>query len=225
MVKTINQIMNTIDEPKSEFSAAELQELKHCETTIRTGIKHFLSVGEALLTIREKQLYRAKIKKGKGNAVEVYETFTDYCFKEWRITRQYANRLIAAFQTETVVSAAVGEPVFDSVNSATEFRRLGNDAQEKCVQDIKSGVDPKTALNNAKQEPSDHLKAKGYVVKLSEICRSTSNEDLIAKELEPLVLWYQEYMQRQEKRQAALNDEFDMGTGTQEQKVESSLTE
>jgi len=47
----------------------------------------FLAVGKALLTIRDRGLYR-----------EGYKTFKDYCNQKWQMGRQYADRLIAGSQ-------------------------------------------------------------------------------------------------------------------------------
>ena len=46
-----------------------------------------MAVGKALLTIRDRGLYR-----------EGYKTFSDYCNVKWQMGRAYANRLIAGSQ-------------------------------------------------------------------------------------------------------------------------------
>ena len=67
------------------LSPVERDTLTACELTIRTGLKIFYEVGEALLTIRDARLYRAD-----------FATFEDYCRERWRIDRTYAHRLIDA---------------------------------------------------------------------------------------------------------------------------------
>lgn len=65
------------------LSAAELTELASCELVIEHGLKVFHAVGLALLTIREKRLYRAQ-----------HATFEEYCQSKWGFTDNYALRLM-----------------------------------------------------------------------------------------------------------------------------------
>lgn len=65
------------------LSAAEVAELVSCETVIEHGLKVFQAVGLALLTIREKRLYRAS-----------FGTFEDYCQAKWGFTDEHARRLM-----------------------------------------------------------------------------------------------------------------------------------
>lgn len=65
------------------LSAAELAELASCETVIEHGLKVFQAVGLALITIREKRLYRAD-----------FTTFEAYCAARWGFTDNYALRLM-----------------------------------------------------------------------------------------------------------------------------------
>lgn len=65
------------------LSAAELTELASCETVIEHGLKIFQAVGVALITIREKRLYRADFK-----------TFEAYCATKWGFTDRRARYLM-----------------------------------------------------------------------------------------------------------------------------------
>lgn len=65
----------------------EHNELERCEVIIRQGLETFIEVGQALLTIRDKRLYRLESA-----------TFEDYCHKKWNMARNYANKMIAAAQ-------------------------------------------------------------------------------------------------------------------------------
>jgi hypothetical protein len=69
----------------------ESHELERCEVVIKQGLQTFIEVGQALMTIKEKQLYRINFK-----------TFEDYCIEKWAITKTQANRLIQA--SETIIS-------------------------------------------------------------------------------------------------------------------------
>jgi len=69
----------------------ESHELERCEVVIKQGLQTFIEVGQALMTIKEKRLYRINFK-----------TFEDYCIEKWAITKTQANRLIQA--SETIIS-------------------------------------------------------------------------------------------------------------------------
>jgi len=63
----------------------ETNELERCEVVIKQGLQTFIEVGQALMTIREKRLYRIGFK-----------TFEDYCVERWSMDKRHANRLIQA---------------------------------------------------------------------------------------------------------------------------------
>lgn len=66
----------------------ESHELERCEVVIKQGLQTFIEVGQALMTIREKRLYRIGFK-----------TFEDYCVERWSMDKRHANRLIQASET------------------------------------------------------------------------------------------------------------------------------
>ena len=68
----------------------ESHELERCEVVIKQGLQTFIEVGQALMTIREKRLYRIGFK-----------TFEDYCTGKWGMVQQSATRLIRAYETVT----------------------------------------------------------------------------------------------------------------------------
>ena len=63
----------------------ESHELERCEVVIKQGLQTFIEVGQALMTIREKRLYRIGFK-----------TFEDYCVGRWSFGRNYVNKIIEA---------------------------------------------------------------------------------------------------------------------------------
>jgi hypothetical protein len=63
----------------------ESHELERCEVVIKQGLNTFIEVGQALMTIREKRLYRI-----------VFKTFEDYCIERWAISKPRAYQLIDA---------------------------------------------------------------------------------------------------------------------------------
>lgn len=81
------------------LAPTEAQTLAACEHTIEAGLKTFVAVGEALLTIRDQRLYRAE-----------YGTFEDYCGERWGMGGDYARKMIRAaevvgnLQADTIVS-------------------------------------------------------------------------------------------------------------------------
>ena len=66
-------------------STEERDELSQHEGVIERGLKTFVDVGNALLAIRDKRLYRQE-----------HGTFDDYCRERWNMERNYANKLILA---------------------------------------------------------------------------------------------------------------------------------
>jgi hypothetical protein len=67
------------------LSDIERQELECCEKVIASGLQVFFQFGRALLTIKNRRLYRTD-----------YATFENYCRIRWNISRFYAYRLIGA---------------------------------------------------------------------------------------------------------------------------------
>lgn len=77
----------------------ERSRLYQLEETIRQGLNTFVDVGNALLEIRDKRLYRQE-----------YSTFEEYCQTVWSMSRDYAKKLIrsadviANLENNTIVS-------------------------------------------------------------------------------------------------------------------------
>ena len=65
----------------------ERAELGTLEGIISREMKSFMDVGNALLTIRDRQLYR-----------EQFRNFKAYCTERWGMSKNYANRLISGCQ-------------------------------------------------------------------------------------------------------------------------------
>lgn len=69
------------------LSVAEQNELERCEVVIQQGLETFIDVGTALMTIRDKRLYRAE-----------FGTFEDYCRERWGMVASRARQMIGAAQ-------------------------------------------------------------------------------------------------------------------------------
>ncbi len=91
-----------------QLSLTEQTELQQYEATIERGLKTFVDVGNALLAIRDGRLYRQE-----------YGTFEEYCRERWGMTRQNANRLIAASETVLVL-----EPIGSKPENESQIRPL-----------------------------------------------------------------------------------------------------
>jgi len=74
----------------------ERSRLFQLEETIRQGLNTFVDVGNALLEIRDKRLYRQE-----------YSTFEDYCREQWGMSRPRAYQLIDAASVVTNLSTIV----------------------------------------------------------------------------------------------------------------------
>ncbi|MFB9991334.1 hypothetical protein ACFFLM_04990 [Deinococcus oregonensis] len=66
----------------------ERADLAQLESVVRQGWQGFVTVGEALLSIWDRRLYR-----------EAHETFGDYCEQVWGWSRQRAQHLMDAAET------------------------------------------------------------------------------------------------------------------------------
>ena len=85
--------MTTARDLTPVLTPEERQELHDLEGRIRRDWQAFLNVGEALITIRDKRLYR-----------ERHQTFDEYCDKVWHFTRQRAYQLMTAHEIAGNVS-------------------------------------------------------------------------------------------------------------------------
>ena len=77
----------------------ERSRLFQLEETIRQGLNTFVDVGNALLEIRDKRLYRQE-----------YSTFEDYCREQWNMKQSQAYRLMdSAKVLDNLQSSPIGE--------------------------------------------------------------------------------------------------------------------
>jgi phage N-6-adenine-methyltransferase len=70
----------------------ESRRLSELEDVIRSGMRTFVQVGEALMEIREDRLYR-----------EDFPTFEDYCQERWGFTARRALQMVSAAAIGTIV--------------------------------------------------------------------------------------------------------------------------
>lgn len=99
----------------------ESHELERCEVVIKQGLQTFIEVGQALMTIREKRLYRIGFK-----------TFEDYCVGRWGMVQQSATRLIRAYETVTnLQSEPIGSVLPKSENQVRPLTSLEPEIQKE----------------------------------------------------------------------------------------------
>jgi hypothetical protein len=78
---------------KSPITLAESQERISCESVVRKGQQTFIEVGDALLTLRDKRLYRND-----------YANFEDYCRKEFGWSASRSRQLVSSAQVAKSVT-------------------------------------------------------------------------------------------------------------------------
>ena len=90
------------------------------EGIIERSGKSFITVGNALLTIRDQELYR-----------EQFRNFKDYCADRWGIGRAHAARLITGSKVatnlltrENFTNGAKMSPIGDNFNTLVKSSRL-----------------------------------------------------------------------------------------------------
>lgn len=128
-----------------------LPTLRELEAIVEGGLKTFVEVGEALLAIRDRRLYRE----------QGFDTFEVYCRERWQWGRHYVNRQIAA--AEVVRNL---EPIGTRPQNEAQARELVplpvEDRQQvwnRAVEDA-NGKQP-TAINLAALV-RERMRLKGY---------------------------------------------------------------
>jgi hypothetical protein len=84
--------MNDLTRTQQDL-AKDVRSLDELEGVIERGQQTFMEVGEALLTIKERRLYR---EAG-------FDTFDAYCQKRWGFGKRRANQVLAAAEVGTMV--------------------------------------------------------------------------------------------------------------------------
>jgi hypothetical protein len=104
----------------------ESHELERCEVVIKQGLQTFIEVGQALMTIKEKRLYRISFK-----------TFEDYCTHKWGMVQQSATRLIRAYETVTnLQSEPMGSLLPESERQVRPLTSLEPEIQKEVWKEV-----------------------------------------------------------------------------------------
>ena len=141
------------------LNVSERNELERCEVVIKQGLKTFVEVGQALMLIRDKRLYRSE-----------FGTFEAYCNNKWQLTRRYVNNMVAAskvvsnIEMTTIVSKPQNEsqarpltklePELQAEAWQQVVEQHGEKVTQKKVQEVvKEFVPVNEELKQAKKEP------------------------------------------------------------------------
>lgn len=140
------------------LTALEQNELERCEVVIKQGLETFIEVGQALLTIREKRLYRLE-----------FGTFEDYCRDRWGMEKSQTYRLIDAAKVIDNISP-IGELLPKTESQARPLTQLQPEAQREAwrevVQQSEATSQPITAakvqdvVNTFKQAKQEYREAR-----------------------------------------------------------------
>jgi hypothetical protein len=99
------------------LTVREKADLEQCEQVLKRGLATFFEVGDALLTIRERRLYRS-----------THETFETYCHDRWNIGRSYAWRLIGAAERISLLPPGQNLPMPGNEFQVRPFLKLEPEA-------------------------------------------------------------------------------------------------
>lgn len=112
------------------LSRQEQQELAALESTIQRNLSSFYEMGIALMTIRDKRLYR-----------DGFDTFEHYCREKWQFARAQAYRLIDSAKVIENLSPIGDKPATESqVRPLTKLEpEQQKEVWEKAVQTAPEG--------------------------------------------------------------------------------------
>lgn len=106
------------------LSRQELLELLRHEKTIARGLDTFQEVGDALLAVRDGQLYRGK-----------YGSFEEYLAQRWKLGARYGRNLMSAARTGRLLAdARKDQPELPMPTSESQLRPLSGLPEEKRVE-------------------------------------------------------------------------------------------
>lgn len=114
------------------LNVLENKSLRRLERTIESGLQSFVTVGKALVEIRDSRLYR-----------ESHKSFEAYCAERWNIKRQRAYELIEASGVAERVSQISDTQPKES--HAAELAALPEEQQAEAWQEVVETTDEPTA--------------------------------------------------------------------------------
>lgn len=153
---------------KTPLTEPERLCLRDLERTIEGGLNTFYRVGEALIYIKSKRLYR-----------QDHPTFEAYCASRWYMSRAYAYRLIDASTTQTQLRLSPIGDIPLPQNEAQSRKLSGLNADQKVKAMVlakeKAGAEPITST--IIEEAADEVVKRVRTAKPKSSKRPTVNND------------------------------------------------
>jgi hypothetical protein len=105
------------------LTVEEKRTLKQCENVIETGVRTFVEIGNALVEIRDKRLYK-----------ETHSDFRVYCKDRWGFEKSRAYQLIGAAKVSENVHHGGQTP--DNERQTRELAKLPNNQQAEAWNEV-----------------------------------------------------------------------------------------
>ena len=149
----------------------ERNELERCEVVIKQGLETFVEVGQALMLIREKKLYRVE-----------YGTFKDYCEEKWGFKERRVYELMNSSKViDNLENCAIAQVLPQNESQARPLTKLEpelqaeawqktveqhgeNITQKKVEEVVKEFVPINNELKQAKKEPMFAARTKEEIL-------------------------------------------------------------
>lgn len=185
---------------KQELAPQEKNRLQELEGTIKTNLKAFYEVGNALAEIRDSRLYR-----------ETHKTFEDYCRDRWDIARRTAYQMIESYDVvENVRHGAHKLPVNE--RQARPLTKLEPEQQvEAWQQAVETAPDGKVTAKHVKKVVNQitgevkQEKQKGGETNENEVTETISEGEVAMKFARMAVMQLEEIRYSHHDREEAFN--------------------
>jgi 3-methyladenine DNA glycosylase Tag len=174
------------EEKARALTREEMENLIECEEIIQDGFQTFLKVGNALLIVRDRRLYR-----------EGFFTFEDYCRDRWGMSKTHANRMISA--AEVVNDLAPMGAIPDNERQARPLTKLDSaeERQEAWQEAVETAPEGKVTAAHVQavvekrtepEKPVEKLSESGFdamsveATALRALCQTSPRWDVLRKE-------------------------------------------
>ncbi len=148
-----------VDRIAATLDGSQESSLQDLEAVIEQGLKIFLKVGAALLSIRDRRLYR-----------EDFPTFEDYCRERWGWSKTHVNRQIDAAKVVQNLTPIGVKPQNEA--QARELTRLTPDQQRTVAAQIDfrtaTAADVRAKVDRISHSPEPAEDSKDRIITLEE---------------------------------------------------------
>jgi hypothetical protein len=159
---------------------AEKSDLKSLEKTIERGLSNFVEVGNALLEVKKRKLYKHVLG---------FKTFEAYCEERWNLTRPRAYQMIEAAGASMVLSKNLDKnSELPNEFQASQLAELKHDEQEivEAWREAKAAAESEgkkltaSVVRNAVQKRVDRIKREKAAdeIRANPIEPRTSSDDI-----------------------------------------------